>query len=45
MVFEDRVLIIFGPRRDEVEGDWRKMYNEELNNLYAWWESHEERDR
>jgi hypothetical protein len=25
---------IFGPRRDEVMGDWRKLYNEELHNLY-----------
>jgi hypothetical protein len=30
-VFENRVLRrIFGPRRDEVTGDWRKMHNEEL---------------
>jgi hypothetical protein len=34
-VFENRVLRrIFGPRRDEVIGDWRKVHNEELNNLY-----------
>jgi hypothetical protein len=26
---------IFGPRRDEVTGDWRRMHNEELNDLYA----------
>jgi hypothetical protein len=25
---------IFGPKRDEVTGDWRKLHNEELNNLY-----------
>jgi hypothetical protein len=25
----------FGPRRDEVTGDWRKLHNEELHNLYA----------
>jgi hypothetical protein len=25
---------IFGPKRDEVTGDWRKLYNEELHNLY-----------
>jgi len=25
---------IFGPRRDEVTGEWRKLYNEELNDLY-----------
>jgi hypothetical protein len=35
-VFEDRVLRrIFGPKRDEVTGDWRKLYNEELHNLYS----------
>jgi hypothetical protein len=35
-VFENRVLTrIFGPRRDEVTGDWRKLYNEELHNLYS----------
>jgi hypothetical protein len=34
-VFENRVLRrIFGPRRDEVRGDWRKPQNEELRNLY-----------
>jgi len=26
---------IFAPRRDEVTGDWRKLHNEELNNLYC----------
>jgi hypothetical protein len=26
---------IFGPRRDEVIGDWRKLHNEELHNLYS----------
>jgi len=26
---------IFGPRRDEVTGEWRKMHNEELNDLYS----------
>jgi hypothetical protein len=31
-VFEKRVLRIFGPRRDEVTGDWRKLHNEELHN-------------
>jgi hypothetical protein len=35
-VFENRVLRrIFGPRRDEVTGEWRKLHNEELNNLYS----------
>jgi hypothetical protein len=33
-VFENRVLRIFGPMRDEVTGGWRKLYNEELHNLY-----------
>jgi hypothetical protein len=26
---------IFGPKRDEVTGDWRKLHKEELNNLYS----------
>jgi hypothetical protein len=26
---------IFGPKRDEVTGDWRKLHNEELNDLYC----------
>jgi hypothetical protein len=26
---------IFGPRRDEVTGDWKKLHNEELRNLYC----------
>jgi hypothetical protein len=26
---------IFGPKRDEVTGDWRKLHNEELNKLYS----------
>ena len=35
-VFENRVLRgIFGPRRDEVTGEWRKLHNEELNDLYS----------
>jgi hypothetical protein len=35
-VFENRVLRrIFGPKRDEVTGVWRKLYNEELNDLYC----------
>jgi hypothetical protein len=28
-------LKIFGPKRDEVIGDWRKLHNEELHNLYC----------
>ena len=27
-------LRIFGPRRDEVTGDWRRLHNEDLNDLY-----------
>jgi len=34
-VFENRVLRIFGPKRDEVTGEWKKLHNEELNNLYS----------
>jgi hypothetical protein len=35
-VFENRVLRgIFGPKRDEVTGDWRRLHNEELHNLYT----------
>jgi hypothetical protein len=35
-VFENRVLRrIFGPKRVEVMGDWRKLHNEELRNLYS----------
>ena len=35
-VFENMVLRrIFGPRRDEVSGEWRRLYNEELNDLYS----------
>jgi hypothetical protein len=34
-VFEDRVLRRFGPNRDEVTGQWRKLHNEELRDLYS----------
>jgi hypothetical protein len=35
-VFENRVLRrIFGPKRDEVTGQWRKLRNEELNDLFS----------
>jgi hypothetical protein len=35
-VFENRVLWrIFGPKRDEVTGEWRRLHNEELHNLYS----------
>jgi hypothetical protein len=30
-VFENRVLRIFGPKRDEVTGEWRKLHNEDLS--------------
>jgi hypothetical protein len=34
-VFENRVLRrIFGPKRDEVTGYWKKLHNEELHNVY-----------
>jgi transcription termination factor 2 len=36
MVFDNRVLRrIFGPKRDDVTGDWRKLHNEEIHNLYS----------
>jgi hypothetical protein len=35
-VFENRVLRrVFGPKRDEVTGEWKKLHNEELNDLYS----------
>jgi hypothetical protein len=35
-VFENRMLRkIFGPKRDDVMGDWRKLHNDELHNLYS----------
>jgi hypothetical protein len=35
-VFEKRVLRrLFGPKRDEVTGEWRKVHNEELRDLYS----------
>jgi hypothetical protein len=35
-VFENRALKeIFGPKRDEVTGEWRKLHNEEINDLYS----------
>jgi hypothetical protein len=34
-VFENRALRrVFGPKRDEVTGEWRKLHNKELNDLY-----------
>jgi hypothetical protein len=36
-VFENGVLRrIFGPKRDEVTGEWRNLHNEELHNLYSY---------
>jgi hypothetical protein len=36
-VFENRILRrISGPKRDEVTGEWRKLHNEELYNLYSY---------
>jgi hypothetical protein len=52
-IFENRVFRrIFGPKRDEVTGGWRKLHNEELHNLYSSpciirvvkWESQKERE-
>jgi hypothetical protein len=34
-VFENRELRVFGPKRDEVTGGWRKLHNEEIRNLYS----------
>jgi hypothetical protein len=35
-VFENRVLRrIFGPKRDEVRGEWRKLHNEKFHDLYS----------
>jgi hypothetical protein len=35
-LFDNRVLRrIFGPKRDEVTGEWRKLHNEELHDLYS----------
>ena len=38
-VFENTVLRrVFGPKRDEVTGEWRKLHNEELSDLYSFTE-------
>jgi len=35
-VFENRVLRrVFGPKRDKVTGEWRKLHNENLSDLYS----------
>jgi hypothetical protein len=42
-VFENRVLRrIFGPKRDDVAGDWRKLHNEEARSLWQRREMHAE---
>jgi hypothetical protein len=33
--FDNMLRRIFGPRRDEVTGDWRRLHNEDLNDLYC----------
>jgi len=33
-LLQNRVLKIFGPRRNKVTGDWRRLRNEELNDMY-----------
>jgi hypothetical protein len=36
IVFENRVLRrIFWPKRDEITGEWRKLHNEELHEMYS----------
>jgi len=35
-MLETRMLRgVFGPKRDEVTGEWRKLHNEELSDLYS----------
>jgi hypothetical protein len=34
-MFKNRVLRRFGPKRDEVTGEWRKLHDEELHDLYS----------
>ena len=34
-MFDNKVLRIFGPKGDEITGEWRKLHNEELNDLYC----------
>jgi hypothetical protein len=34
-VFENRTLRIFGPNRDEVTGEWRKLHNVQLHDLFS----------
>ena len=35
MFLKYKVAILFGPKRDEVTGDWRKLHNEQLSDLYS----------
>ena len=36
VLFENMVLRrIFGPKREEITGEWRRLHNEELNDLYS----------
>ena len=45
-MFENRVLRrIFGPKRDEVTGEWRKLHNEEPNDLYCSGDKNEKNER
>ena len=40
-MFENRVLRrVFGPKRDEVTGEWRRLHNEKLNDLYFFFNRH-----
>jgi len=34
-MFENKVLKIFGPKRNKVTGEWRKLHNKEHNDLYS----------
>jgi hypothetical protein len=48
-VFENKVLRrMFGPKRDELTGEWRKLHNVELNDLYSSsivWESNQKNEK
>ena len=35
LIIGPNVISVFGPRRDEVTGEWRRLHNEELNDLYC----------
>jgi hypothetical protein len=35
LIVSIRVYSLFGPKRDEITGDWRKLRNEELNDMYS----------